>query len=39
MRSREVAAIGEASLGEADANVSLVVKAAKGSSWPAGRQA
>lgn len=39
MRSLAVAAVGGASLGEAGANTALVVKAAKGPSWPAGRQA
>lgn len=39
MRALEVSAVGGASLGEADANVALVVNAAKGSSWPAGRSA
>lgn len=39
MRSLAVSAVGGASLGEADANVVLVVKAAQGPSWPAGWQA
>jgi len=39
MRSLAVSAVGGGSLSEANANVVLVVKAAQGPSWPAGRQA